>query len=886
MAAEEGNNNNLGLAPIQPAVFENTPKREAAFQKLPGAPPTKLADSAREKVEQFLVRSFYPTWKVSNGGSGTVKDCLAFLKSTLQGANALISGGFLLRALGVYEYPTYSNVYGGPSDWSTDTVIISDIDIYVQVKEKDKIIPLVKAFHPVYVSNVKASLYCNSFLKRNKIRSVHKFDRRKVSMAKYYTAVQSGNKAVIASEKRKLDQRIPGLVQSMDIMLVRNKRNPVDVVQNFDLTFCQVWYDGSNVYATHPEHIIERVGYLQGDYVKVFLAKNRFLKNRLEKYRDRGFEIRFDPAMLADVSNPMKVGSFQLMCKVEISPRTPDHTKHWAMSKLLDFLCFGAERTVKQMFRSYLESYDDILDYTVSPDNELSFFDKRSGYDSEDYDFENKEPLFEIAEKNVELLYPEIKPLTKEEIFYQMTCRFISEIYKYRVGPTPTLLYEYEAQKFMRLPTIKPYMNALRAGVARIDMDSITLDDVQVFDFHAHKLDKGISKDSLDNYILENKAIVEKDELPCYLAAEGCTKPLTRADIRPFASLAAYKIYVTTQPPKEILPLGKSKVEGLLVDTNYGLILRNRPKADAVHGGLINKETMCPFCLRQEARYTGCAYMIHEHGGGQDVKRMPYCSPQEQVKSLWKKYRQYQAAIPGYPKGLEWCAICGGPTHGHDHFDSQNPGQLKPYAPPPPGASVYGYCPGGGRKELIARMLAVRAVEFAHRGDAAPDHKKIREEAAFAADAAPRDPALMARAAAIFAQEAATRKFNNVGVNEYSMAPPAAAAAAEVAANIAAAEAAAEEEGAEAAAEAAAANEAAEAEEEEEEALIEQAEAAAMAAAIAANEAAAEEEGEEEENNNAAQAWLENQDPNPQFGGKKTRKRKSALKKRTRTRKN
>jgi hypothetical protein len=64
-------------------------------------------------------------------------------------------------------------------------------------------------------------------------------------------------------------------------MAVRNARSPLDVVQNFDLSFCQIWYDGKGVWATHPEHVKTKSGILQGDYVKVLLEhNNKFLKRR------------------------------------------------------------------------------------------------------------------------------------------------------------------------------------------------------------------------------------------------------------------------------------------------------------------------------------------------------------------------------------------------------------------------------------------------------------------------------------------------------------------------------------------------------------------------------------------------------------------------------
>jgi hypothetical protein len=80
----------------------------------------------------------------------------------------------------------------------------------------------------------------------------------------------------------------------MDIMAVRNSRSPLDVVQNFDLTFCQIWYDGKNVWATHPNHIKEKRGLLQKEYIPVFLRGNDFLRSRIRKYSRRGYSVTLD----------------------------------------------------------------------------------------------------------------------------------------------------------------------------------------------------------------------------------------------------------------------------------------------------------------------------------------------------------------------------------------------------------------------------------------------------------------------------------------------------------------------------------------------------------------------------------------------------------------
>jgi hypothetical protein len=70
--------------------------------------------------------------------------------------------------------------------------------------------------------------------------------------------------------------------------------------------------------------------------------------------------------------------------------------------------------------------------------------------------------------------------------------------------------------------------------------------------------------------------------------------------------------------------------------------------------------------------------------------------------------------------------------------DPRHPGQMM---------VDYGNCPGGGRPELIARMMAVRDV---YRRRDLKDVVEERKIAAIAADAAPRNAALMARANALW----------------------------------------------------------------------------------------------------------------------------------------
>ena len=161
----------------------------------------------------------------------------------LKETGAIIAGGSALRAC--YE-----------DGWAST----GDIDIYVNVRHVPRVKEALASISTTLHSR-RSNLYCNSFLVRNRIREV-----------------------------------ITLTGHDIDIVCVRNARNVTDVVKNFDLTMCQVWYDGTAMYATHPEHIVEKRGELQGDYIDLYNMGNRFLLNRMDKYRARGFTITLQDA--------------------------------------------------------------------------------------------------------------------------------------------------------------------------------------------------------------------------------------------------------------------------------------------------------------------------------------------------------------------------------------------------------------------------------------------------------------------------------------------------------------------------------------------------------------------------------------------------------------
>ena len=86
-----------------------------------------------------------------------------------------------------------------------------------------------------------------------------------------------------------------GMIGRIDVMVIPDAIPLEHVVTNFDLTFCQVWYDGKRVHSSHPNDIARKHGSLQRQYHAAYQSGNLFLHRRIEKYKARGFEIDAPP---------------------------------------------------------------------------------------------------------------------------------------------------------------------------------------------------------------------------------------------------------------------------------------------------------------------------------------------------------------------------------------------------------------------------------------------------------------------------------------------------------------------------------------------------------------------------------------------------------------
>lgn len=654
---------------------------------------------------------------------------------------SVIGGGFVLQSI-----------------VQNESVKFVDMDIYVPCEKTPLFLSTLIAnkLHPKIerYSSQDSSLYCRSFLRRNGIRRIHTF----------YNRTRLG---------------------VMDVMSIRERTTPVKVCSNFDLTMCQVWFDGTTVFATHPEHIREKRGYLQGDYITTFAEGNRFLRNRMRKYRNRGFTLEYDPSFVTP-----SIPSIDDILKDKTCIPIQFDLEHWFKRIILIWLTETNKKSLHHLPTT--KSNRNRRKYTVIK----SFYMlKDEGYDSEEIDRESlqklsvgnpldgknngEEPELKLGRSLFEFVKQSLGQKTTEYSNYlgiNLTVRMTKlkkyiEEYKKHIERAQVRndqnqiialkeRLEHSTKKLNKLTTLAEY---LKQQCTREGMD-FAGDEGRVYDLHEHPIDQGTTADSMEGYLNQFRQLPDKsDGVPCYYkpgigpeqAHLNCTKKISLDDIRVIVSTEFFNKFTEPIPVKT----GLNTVMPL-----YELALPN-VKVDAPGFGLEYSESMCPFCLQPITRGSGCSYMTHENPMRLDGSETPFCQEQFVVRSILDRYRRWATKIrPDYPLHIEFCVECGRPCNGHQHFDltstDDNPKMLDEVKRTGADGRVvhdYAACPGGGRKELFARMLAVRDI-YANAG--IMDPKMEREAAAVAADAAASDPGYLARGAAIVAQAEAERKFN------------------------------------------------------------------------------------------------------------------------------
>ncbi len=225
------------------------------------------------------------------------------LNQAIINSEALIAGSSVL-----FQYQNFIN---------SDNI---DLDTYVHVSKAKTLVDYLinELDYEIGFSNYITPEYDKSFFKKNHILA--RFRLQHVGRKKY---------------------------PPFDIMIINDEYSLTDIVSNFDLSICEIWYDGREVHATDIEGINNRVATLKPDYVSSLLTFNKFTINRIQKYEERDFKIEY--SIPESVTMPIRIDK-----KIEKTISSPEE---WVALKMYKLIVFSGSTSIFDNFNSaFLES--------------------------------------------------------------------------------------------------------------------------------------------------------------------------------------------------------------------------------------------------------------------------------------------------------------------------------------------------------------------------------------------------------------------------------------------------------------------------------------------------------------------------------------------------
>lgn len=268
------------------------------------------------------------------------------LSNTLYKHNAIISGSYVL-----HKYIPEKN---------NNTFDPQDIDVYINARN-------LNSFLEELINNTTYdfSMYYSNYH--------HNYTSSPILTQEYDKSFfyKNGIKFKIRGELDTVERENNWSLIKLDIIVVNDDRKLTDVVTNFDLTFCEIWYDGRKVKASDPKGIKHMKGHLRNEYINSYIIdKNMFIQNRIDKYIDRGFTILINPKTPLELKTKNKTS--------KIKDPTKEKLEKWLVIKLIHmFLTDFIDETTQPIF------YDFLTDFragskgyiTVLPKNSLGYYE-------------------------------------------------------------------------------------------------------------------------------------------------------------------------------------------------------------------------------------------------------------------------------------------------------------------------------------------------------------------------------------------------------------------------------------------------------------------------------------------------------------------------------
>ena len=210
-----------------------------------------------------------PLEKFRNHMIGTLdinNDMFNHISLALLQNGAIIAGGSVLRAYIDDYIPNINEFITSPKCMAT-----FDFDIYVNLQNAKNLVEALRS-SPEFDFDNKCSYvappYDDSFFKKNNI------------LGRFMLLYKKYNRILEIYD-----------THSFDILVVKNNKPLIDVVDSFDLSFCKIWFDGRVVRSADVEGVLTKTGTLGKEYVNSYLNGNYFTISRVQRYKKRGFKI-------------------------------------------------------------------------------------------------------------------------------------------------------------------------------------------------------------------------------------------------------------------------------------------------------------------------------------------------------------------------------------------------------------------------------------------------------------------------------------------------------------------------------------------------------------------------------------------------------------------
>jgi hypothetical protein len=220
-------------------------------------------DSYKKQIETGLVKFFKEGYQKNISKEDSDEIIINYINDFLIKYNIVISGGFILKCLGLFD---------------NDTGLTSkDIDIYVPYTNLEDWNTINTVLQKLFDVRIKD----DGTPDINYMRFRFFIDRGMYSVSKHYK-----------------DNNI-----EMDIIRCLPSKMPSDIIFKFDLSFCKNGYDGNKLWSFDKDAVLKlRPGKLNNKNVNNYIHRSNPRELvRLKKYINRGFAVQYKDPTTGDM---------------------------------------------------------------------------------------------------------------------------------------------------------------------------------------------------------------------------------------------------------------------------------------------------------------------------------------------------------------------------------------------------------------------------------------------------------------------------------------------------------------------------------------------------------------------------------------------------------